>query len=114
MSNSTVIDIKYKDKYIGTALYSYGTLVAAKMDGTKYLTEEAYSHSKTTSKHINEFFGRDRKTIEAISIKTKDLDGLITDRKLEVKEKMEAFERATAKTDAANDSKVKSKAKLKA
>lgn len=40
----------------GNFLYSYGTLIAGKVNGKVYLTEK-WDYSATTGKHRNEFLG---------------------------------------------------------
>lgn len=41
----------------GDFLYSYGTLIAGKVNGQVYLNENYWDYSSTTGKHRNEFLG---------------------------------------------------------
>lgn len=41
----------------GDFLYSYGTLIAGKVNGQVYLNEKYWDYSATTGKHRNEFLG---------------------------------------------------------
>ena len=41
----------------GDFLYSYGTLIAGKVNGQVYLNENYWDYSATTGKHRNEFLG---------------------------------------------------------
>lgn len=41
----------------GNFLYSYGTLIAGKVNGQVYLNERYWNYSNTTGKHRNEFLG---------------------------------------------------------
>lgn len=41
----------------GNFLYSYGTLIAGKVNGQVYLNEKYWDYSNTTGKHRNEFLG---------------------------------------------------------
>lgn len=41
----------------GSFLYSYGTLIAGKVNGEVYLNESYWDYSTTTGKHRNEFLG---------------------------------------------------------
>lgn len=41
----------------GDFLYSYGTLIAGKINGEVYLNENYWDYSSTTGKHRNEFLG---------------------------------------------------------
>lgn len=41
----------------GNFLYSYGTLIAGKVNGQVYLNEKYWDYSDTTGKHRNEFLG---------------------------------------------------------
>lgn len=43
----------------GDFLYSYGTLIAGKVNGQVYLNEKYWDYSITTGKHRNEFLGED-------------------------------------------------------
>lgn len=41
----------------GDFLYSYGTLIAGKVNGKVYLNQSKWDYSNTTGKHRNEFLG---------------------------------------------------------
>lgn len=41
----------------GSFLYSYGALIAGKVNGQVYLNEKYWDYSVTTGKHRNEFLG---------------------------------------------------------
>lgn len=41
----------------GNFLYSYGILIAGKVNGQVYLNEKYWDYSVTTGKHRNEFLG---------------------------------------------------------
>ena len=56
-SNQTELNIAN-----GVVLFSYNTPVAARIDGTYYVTEQKYS--RTTSKHINAWVGLAQTTVK--------------------------------------------------
>lgn len=41
----------------GDFLYSYGTLIAGKVNGEVYLNEKYWDYSATTKKHLYQFLG---------------------------------------------------------
>ena len=63
MSNYKNISLKLDDKNISICV-SYETVVAFKCDGKDYIVNKYQHYSRSTSKHLNEFFGMNSKERE--------------------------------------------------
>lgn len=58
-----LLQLMLDDKNISICV-SYGTVVAFKYDGRDYIVDKYQHYSRTTSKHLNKFFGMDSKERE--------------------------------------------------
>lgn len=63
MSNYKNISLKLDSENISICI-SYETVVAFKCDGRDYIIDKYQNYSRSTSKHLNEFFGMDSKERE--------------------------------------------------
>ena len=63
MSNYKDVSLKLDDEDISMCI-SFETIVAFKYNGRDYIVDKYQHYSRSTSRHLNEFFGMDSKERE--------------------------------------------------